>query len=114
MSEKLKVRAFLVFLLAPAVLVILAVIAFPLFFNFVLSFSNANIYHIRDWRLIGFSQYASVFRQQLFWSILLKTLIWTVVNMIFHVGIGVFLAVVLHPKFIRGRSAWRVLLILPW
>ena len=113
-GEKFKVRLFLGTLLAPAVLVILAVIAFPLLFNFVLSFSNANIYHIRDWRLIGFSQYVSVFRQQLFWTILLKTIIWTIVNMIFHVSIGVFLAVILHQKFIRGRSAWRVLLILPW
>ena len=113
-AEKFKVRFFLGLLLAPAALVILAVIAFPLLFNFVLSFSNANIYHIRDWRLIGFDQYASVFRQQLFWSILLKTVIWTVVNMVFHVSIGVFLAVVLHQKFIQGRSAWRVLLILPW
>ena len=89
-SEKTKVRAFLALLLTPGVLVILAVIAFPLFFNFVLSFSNANIYHIRDWRLIGFSQYASVFRQQLFWVILLKTVIWTVLNMIFHVGSAFF------------------------
>ena len=35
--------------------------------------------YIRDWRLIGFGQYASVFRQQLFWTILLKTVVWTVV-----------------------------------
>jgi arabinogalactan oligomer/maltooligosaccharide transport system permease protein len=114
MSDKSKVRLFLAFLLGPALLVILAVIAFPLLFNFVLSFSNANIYHIRDWRLVGFAQYISVFRQQLFWSILLKTIIWTLVNISFHVTIGVFLAVVLHQKFIRGKSVWRVALILPW
>ena len=113
-SDKSKTKAFLAVLLAPGLLVILAVIAFPLLFNFVLSFSNANIYHIRDWRLIGFTQYVSVFRQQLFWTILLKTIIWTAVNIVFHVTIGVFLAVVLHQKFIKGKSAWRVLLILPW
>jgi arabinogalactan oligomer/maltooligosaccharide transport system permease protein len=113
-SDKSKTKAFLTVLLAPGLLVILAVIAFPLLFNFVLSFSNANIYHIRDWRLIGFAQYVSVFRQQLFWTILLKTIIWTLVNIVFHVSIGVFLAVVLHQKFIKGKSAWRVLLILPW
>ena len=114
LGEKTKVRVFLTVLLGPALLVILSVIAFPLLFNFILSFSNANIYHIRDWRLIGFDQYVSVFRQQLFWSILLKTIIWTLVNMVFHVSIGVFLAVVLHQKFIRGRAIWRVALILPW
>jgi arabinogalactan oligomer/maltooligosaccharide transport system permease protein len=36
------------------------------------------------------------------------------VNIVFHVVIGVFLAVVLHQKFIRGKPAWRVALILPW
>src|ERR1700759_1497720 len=113
-SQKTRTKSFLTVLLTPALFVILAVIAFPLLFNLVLSFSNANIYHIRDWRLIGVAQYASVFRQELFWSILLKTIIWTVVNMVFHVSIGVFLAVVIHQKFIKGKSAWRVLLILPW
>jgi arabinogalactan oligomer/maltooligosaccharide transport system permease protein len=113
-SDKIKLRVFITVLLAPALLVILAVIAFPLVFNFILAFSNANIYHIRDWRLIGFAQFVSVFRQQLFWSILLKTVIWTAVNIVFHVAIGVFLAVVLHQKFIRGKSAWRIMLILPW
>lgn len=113
-AANLRARLFITFLLAPALLVILAVVAFPFVFNVILSFSNANIYHIRDWRLIGVAQYASVFRQQLFWSILLKTVIWTMVNIVFHVVIGVFLAVVLHQKFIRGKSAWRVALILPW
>jgi len=113
-SDRAKTKVFLTVLLAPGLLVILAVIAFPLLFNFVLSFSNANIYHIRDWRLIGVTQYLSVFRQQLFWTILLKTITWTLVNIVFHVSIGVFLAVVLHQRFIKGRSAWRVLLILPW
>ena len=110
----MRTRLFITFLLAPALLVILAVVLFPFLFNVILSFSNANLYHIRDWRLIGFAQYASVFRQTLFWSILLKTALWTVVNIVFHVAIGVFLAIVLHQKFIRGKSAWRVALILPW
>jgi arabinogalactan oligomer/maltooligosaccharide transport system permease protein len=110
----LRIRLFITFLLAPALLVILAVVAFPFFFNVALSFSNANLYHIRDWRLIGFAQYVSVFKQQLFWSILLKTVVWTLVNIVFHVVIGVFLAVVLHQRFIRGKSAWRIALILPW
>jgi len=113
-SEKTRIRLFLASLLGPALTVILAVVAFPLVYNFILAFSNANIYHIRDWRLIGIAQFVSVFRQQLFWSILLKTVIWTGVNIFFHVTLGVFLAVVLHQKFIRGKSVWRVLLILPW
>ncbi len=101
-------------MLAPALLLVLAVVAFPFFYNVLLSFSNANLYHIRDWRLIGPQQYVSVASEPLFWAILGKTLLWTVLNVTAHVAIGVFLAVLLHQKFLRGRAAWRVLLILPW
>ncbi len=113
-GQSLRARLFIALLLAPALLVILAVVLFPFLFNLILSFSNANLDHVRDWRLIGFAQYLSVFQQQLFWSILLKTIIWTVASVSFHVAIGVFLAVVLHQKFIRGKAAWRIALILPW
>src|SRR3712207_7464473 len=104
MNEKTNIRLFLAFLLAPALVVILAVVAFPLVYNVILSLSNANIYHIRDWRLIGLTQFVSVFRQELFWSILFKTVIWTAVNILFHVTLGVLLAVVLHQI---GRASCR-------
>ena len=113
-AEKRYLRWFLVLLLGPAILLIVAVVAYPFFFNVVLSLSNMNIYHIRDWEVIGFQQYAAVFAEPRFWEVLFKTVVWTVVNVFFHVTLGVFLAVVLHQHFIRGKSAWRVLLILPW
>ena len=105
---------FVALMLAPAALVVLAVVAYPFFYNVVLSLSNMNIYHIRDWEVIGFQQYAAVFRESAFWAVLWKTIVWTVVNVVFHVGIGVFLAVLLNQAFVAGKSAWRVLLILPW
>ncbi|HUF10290.1 MAG TPA: sugar ABC transporter permease [Rhodothermales bacterium] len=107
-------RWFLSFLIGPATVIVLAVVAYPFFYNVVLSLSNANIYHLRDWRLIGFGQYAAVFAEPLFWNILLKTIIWTVVNVVFHVAIGVFLAVLLNQRFVVGKPIWRVILILPW
>jgi arabinogalactan oligomer / maltooligosaccharide transport system permease protein len=113
LAEKVKTRVFIATLLSPALLVIVALIALPLVLNFVLALSDASRYDIRHWRFIGFGQFVSIFQQQLFWSILLKTVIWTAANIFFHVTIGVFLAVVLHQKFVRGKSIWRVLLILP-
>jgi arabinogalactan oligomer/maltooligosaccharide transport system permease protein len=107
-------RTFLAFLIGPAIVIVLAVVAYPFFYNVTLSFSNANIYHLRDWEIIGFQQYASVLSDPVFWNILLKTIIWTVVNVVFHVGLGVFLAVLLNQQFVAGKPAWRVLLILPW
>ena len=107
-------RVFLWLLLGPTVVLVLAVVAYPFFYNVLLSLGNMNIYHIREWDVIGFGQYAAVFREPHFWTVLFKTVVWTAVNITFHVGLGVFLAVLLHQKYVRGKGAWRVLLILPW
>jgi arabinogalactan oligomer / maltooligosaccharide transport system permease protein len=114
MQEQMKHNLFLLVLLGPTVLIVLAVVAYPFFYNVVLSLSNMNIYHIRDWEVIGFQQYGAVVAEPLFWQILLKTFIWTGVNVLFHVVIGVTLAVLLHQAFVVGKPAWRIALILPW
>ena len=105
---------FLWALLGPTIFIVLAVVAYPFVYNVVLSLSNMNIYHIRDWEVIGLQQYASVFAESAVWGVFLKTVIWTVVNIVFHVGLGVWLAVILNKAFVVGKPAWRVLLILPW
>ncbi len=80
-----------------------------------LSVSNMNLYHIRDWGVIGLGQYAAVFAEPAFWKILGKTLLWTVVNVAFHVthrrAAGGAAAT---RSSSRASPAWRVLLILPW
>ncbi|WP_095510229.1 carbohydrate ABC transporter permease [Rubrivirga marina] len=114
LSEAGRRRWFLAALLGPTAVIVLAVVAFPFVYNVAISFSNMNIYTLRDWELIGLDQYAAVFREPAFWSVFLKTVIWTVVCVAFHVGLGVLLAVLLHQSFIKGKSAWRVLLIIPW
>jgi arabinogalactan oligomer / maltooligosaccharide transport system permease protein len=114
LSDRWKQRLFLSFLLGPTIVIVLAVVLYPFIYNVVLSLSNMNLYHIRDWEVIGFQQYQAVFAEPAFWSVFLKTIIWTVANVVFHVAIGVLLAVILHQAFIAGKPAWRVLLILPW
>ena len=113
-GEAWRRRLFLAALLGPTALVVLAVVAFPFAYNVAISFSNMNIYTLRDWELIGLGQYAAVFREPAFWGLFGKTVVWTVVCVAFHVALGVLLAVVLNQSFIRGKSAWRVLLIIPW
>ncbi|MDZ7374401.1 MAG: sugar ABC transporter permease [candidate division KSB1 bacterium] len=97
----------------PAFLVMAAVILYPFVYNVVISLSNMSLTHLRDWRIIGFQQYVRVFSEPIFYSVFLKTILWTVINVFFHVTIGVFLALLLNrPLF--GRGVIRTLLILPW
>lgn len=107
-------RAFLTLYLLPALAVLLLVLVSPLIYNVILSFSDASIYRIRDWRITGFQQYLLVFRDPAFWIIFSKTMVWTAVSTSLQIVIGVSLAVVLHQHFIHGRSAWHLLLLLPW
>ena len=114
LTEEWRHRLFLAALLGPTAVIVLAVVAFPFVYNVAISFSNMNIYTLRDWEIVGVGQYLAVFSEPAFWGVFLKTIVWTGVNVAFHVGIGVFLAVILHQSFIKGKSAWRVLLIIPW
>jgi arabinogalactan oligomer/maltooligosaccharide transport system permease protein len=49
-----------------------------------------------------------------FWRVLLVTVVWTVLNLVLHVAIGVSLALLLHRPVLRLRAVYRVLLIIPW
>jgi len=116
-SQTLRHRIYLFILVAPAFVVLFGVVIYPFFYNIVLSLSNMNLRHIRDWRIIGFGQYLKVFTepsQPDFYVVFLKTVIWTVVNLFFHVVLGVFLALVLNQKEIRGKAIFRAILVLPW
>lgn len=109
-------KLFIAVLVLPAFLILIGVVFYPFLYNVIISFSNMNLRHIKDWHLVGLSQYTKVFTeptQPSFYIIFLKTIIWTVVNVFFHVVLGVFLALLLN-QHIRGKSVYRTLLILPW
>jgi arabinogalactan oligomer/maltooligosaccharide transport system permease protein len=110
-------RAFIALLVVPSFLILTAVVFYPFAYNVVISFSNMSLRHIRDWSIVGFQQYVKVFlepTQPNFYVVFLKTIVWTGVNVVFHVGLGVMLALLLNQRDIRGRPLFRTLLILPW
>ncbi len=110
-------KLFVWFLVAPAFLILIGVVIYPFFYNVVLSLSNMSLTHIKDWKIIGFGQYVKVFTepsQPDFYTIFIKTIIWTVVNLFLHVVLGVMLALILNQKEIRGKALFRTILVLPW
>jgi len=111
-----RTRLFVALLVLPSLAVLAAVVFYPFVYNIVLSFGNMNLNTIRDWQLIGLRQYIKIFTeptQPNFYDVFLKTIIWTVVNITFHVILGVFLALVLNQS-LKGKSVFRTILILPW
>jgi arabinogalactan oligomer/maltooligosaccharide transport system permease protein len=117
LSPRTRHRLYLFFLVAPTFVILFGVVIYPFFYNVILSLSNMSLRHIRDWQIIGFGQYVKVFTepsQPDFYMVFVKTIIWTVVNVFCHVVIGVFLALVLNQKEIRGKWLFRAILVLPW
>lgn len=111
-----KQNIFIAFLVVPAFILLAAVVFYPFVYNFLLAFGNMNLNRIRDWEFIGLRQFIRIFTepsQPDFYAVFLKTIIWTVVNVTFHVALGVLLALILNQA-IRGKSIYRTLLVLPW
>jgi len=67
------------------------------------------------WEFVGLDNYTRILSGEVgeFWQWFGTTLIWTLVCVVFHYGIGLGLATMLN-RHLGGRAAYRVLLILPW
>ncbi len=79
-----------------------------------------------SWRFVGLSHFTDILldrdfpltnastRALSFWYTLVVTLVWTLCNVVLHVTLGVFLAMMLREPWVKLRSVFRALLILPW
>ncbi|MFO0684283.1 MAG: extracellular solute-binding protein [Sandaracinus sp.] len=75
-----------------------------------------------DLHYVGLANYADILTNRggdllghgSFWAVLAVTVLWTVVNVTFHVAIGVGLALLLHRPTVKLRTLTRVLLVVPW
>jgi arabinogalactan oligomer/maltooligosaccharide transport system permease protein len=106
-------RRFPYLLLLPAVVVMLAVVLFPLGYNIWLAFRNMSLYRFRDHVFVGLEQFQIILAEPGFYLTLGKSFVWTAVNVVGHVTIGVLLAILLTGP-VRGKALLRTVLILPW
>ncbi|MBP9675913.1 MAG: sugar ABC transporter permease [Anaerolineaceae bacterium] len=107
-----------IMLLTPAAIGLIALVVYPLLWQFRISLTNMSLRHFKDPQFIGFQNYIKVFtqpvlKQKMFFPLLGQTVLWTVINVAFHVGGGLALALLLNRKM-RGKGLYRALIILPW
>lgn len=97
----------------PSLLILLLIVAYPLGYGFNLSFTNMSLNTFFNPKYIGFENYKTIFANGELFSIFWRTIVWTVVNVFFHVTIGLWLALMLNRK-LPGKNIFRVLLMIPW
>lgn len=106
-------RRFGYLLAAPVVLVLLAITAYPLFYNVWNSFRHVDYLAPPLGGFAGLSNYAKLFTDHQFVPALVHTVGFTVVSVSLETVIGLALAVVLSKRF-RGRGIVRAAIFIPW
>jgi multiple sugar transport system permease protein len=98
----------------PAIIVMLIVIAFPIYYTIDLSFFKTPPgLLLRDKIFIGFDNYTAILTSELFWKVTLNTVIWTLSSTVIALVLGFGAALALHRDF-PGRGLLRGILIIPW
>lgn len=99
--------------IAPAFIVMAIMVFYPLGYGFWLSLTNMSLRTFKNPGFVGLQNYIKVFQDPEVLATFIRTIIWTFVNVFFHVTIGLFLAILLNRK-LPGKSILRVFLIIPW
>jgi arabinogalactan oligomer/maltooligosaccharide transport system permease protein len=105
-------------LLTPAIVGLLLLVVYPLLWEVNVSFTNLSPKHFKSPDFLGFQNYVEVFtrpvlKQVTFFPVFLHTVLWTVINVFFHVTLGMGLALLLNRP-LRFKGIYRTLLVLPW
>jgi arabinogalactan oligomer/maltooligosaccharide transport system permease protein len=114
-------------MIAPVVIVLGVLVGYPLVQGFYLTLTDANslnsartigVNHIdATYKFLGFDNYADILwgptAYDRFWSHFIWTVVWTAACVVLHYGIGLGMALLLNQN-LRGRTLYRMLLILPW
>ncbi|MBD1380593.1 sugar ABC transporter permease [Metabacillus arenae] len=108
-------------MISPGFMLLVFVVIFPIIFVILLAFTNYDLYHsppakLVDW--VGIQNFTDIFKidiwRDTFFAVLAWTLVWTFGATTLQVALGIFLAVIVNQKDIRGKAIIRTVFILPW
>lgn len=100
-------------LCAPAVVVMLAVTAYPIGYAIYLSLQRYDLRFPNQARFVGLSNYAAVLSSEFWWQAFWVTLFITVVSVAVELVLGFSLALVMH-RTIFGRGSVRTAILVPY
>lgn len=98
---------------APALLAMAALVLTPFFFGVGMGFYK---HEWGKYSFVGLANYVDILgsTDSRFWFTLVITVIWTTLNVVLHLCIGMALALLLNRPTLKGKAIYRVLLIVPW
>ena len=100
-------------LLLPSIAILVVVIVFPVLNSIWMSFTDRSLLDVTSGNFVGLENYFSLFTSDDFRQSVGNTVVWTIVNVVAQVALGVGLAVLLNTK-LRARFLLRAFAIVPW
>jgi multiple sugar transport system permease protein len=96
----------------PALVAILALVAYPTFYAIGMSFYR-KLLGAAEIPFVGLDNYITVLTGKLFWPSLVRTIVFTLFSVALKLVIGLVTALVLNETW-RGRGLARAAVLLPW
>ncbi|MGH3552841.1 MAG: carbohydrate ABC transporter permease, partial [Mycobacterium sp.] len=100
-------------LVAPAVILMLAVTAYPIGYAVWLSLERYNLAMPADTAFIGLANYQTVLTDRLWWTAFVVTLAITVISVTIEFVLGLALALVMH-RTLFGKGVVRTAILIPY
>lgn len=100
-------------LITPALLVMCAVVFFPVLNAILMSFQSYDLRRPSQIRFTGLANYIAALHDGLFWQAMLRTVIWVAAGVGFQFIFGFILALLLNRRF-WGRGFFRSISLIPW
>lgn len=100
------------FFVAPAVIIVLGMTAYPAIYGVYVSFTNLHL-AFPESRFVGFANYVRLFNWPALPEVLGNTAIFVVAVGVLQLALGLLIALLLDLK-LRGRRLMRSIAILPW
>lgn len=100
----------------PALILVGAIVVFPIIYTGYISLTNMNMYHWDNYSLIGLGNFKRALMKvdSGFLSALVTTIIWTVLNMVIQVVVAFFIALGLNAHGLKLARVYKTLLMFPW
>ena len=100
-------------LIAPAVILMLAVTGYPILYAFWLSLHRYNLASPADTKFIGLANYQTILTDNYWWTAFFVTLVITVISVAIEFVLGLGLALVMH-RTIFARGVVRTSILIPY
>lgn len=99
--------------LAPMLLVLAAVAAWPLLRTVAFSFTDAYLSELAAWQFVGPANYVYLAQDPLWWRSVGNTLVFTLVSVSLETALGLVIALTLNAHM-PGRGLLRAAVLIPW